>query len=230
MGHTRAYAGRLSAVLRDADGCRLWDADRPEYIDFMCSWGPVMRGHHDADVDAAAAAQARAGDVMNGPAPVLVELAEFFTALVAHADWALFAKNGTDATTIGVTTARGVARAKAPRAAASIFVTSSFWRGAVAMASALATLRKLQALDGITHIRGDGPAAAMAWTRRRGPRLRHPPGGPPQTGAHKRTFKRSPESPTREPGQPGSRANWPTRCTSTWLRGGGCGGGGAGSW
>ena len=77
-----------------------------EYIDFMCSWGPVMRGHHDADVDAAAAAQARAGDVMNGPAPVLVELAEFFTALVAHADWAPFAKNGTDATTIGVTTAR----------------------------------------------------------------------------------------------------------------------------
>ena len=28
---------------------------------------------------------------MNGPAPVLVDLAEFFTALVAHADWALFA-------------------------------------------------------------------------------------------------------------------------------------------
>ncbi len=81
-----------------------------EYIDFMCSWGPVMRGHHDADVDAAAAAQARAGDVMNGPAPVLVELAEFFTALVAHADWALFAKNGTDATTIGVTTARAATR------------------------------------------------------------------------------------------------------------------------
>ena len=81
-----------------------------EYIDFMCSWGPVMRGHHDADVDAAAAAQARAGDVMNGPAPVLVELAEFFTALVAHADWALFAKNGTDATTIGVTTARAARR------------------------------------------------------------------------------------------------------------------------
>ena len=83
-----------------------------EYIDFMCSWGPVMRGHHDADVDAAAAAQARAGDVMNGPAPVLVELAEFFTALVAHADWALFAKNGTDATTIGVPPARAATRTR----------------------------------------------------------------------------------------------------------------------
>ena len=55
---------------------------------------------------AAAAAQARRGDTMNGPAPVLVDLAEHFTGLVAHADWALFAKNGTDATTACVTIAR----------------------------------------------------------------------------------------------------------------------------
>jgi len=45
---------------------------------------------------------------------------------------------------------------RAREAAASIFVTGSFWCGAVAMASALATLRKLQALDGITHIQAMG--------------------------------------------------------------------------
>jgi glutamate-1-semialdehyde 2,1-aminomutase len=89
-----------------ADGCRLWDADGREFIDFMCSWGPIVLGHHDPEVEAAAEAQRRAGDTMNGPAPVLVELAETFTAMVAHADWALFAKNGTDATTLCVTTAR----------------------------------------------------------------------------------------------------------------------------
>ncbi|MGL6109873.1 MAG: aminotransferase class III-fold pyridoxal phosphate-dependent enzyme, partial [Rubrivivax sp.] len=89
-----------------AEGCRLWDADGREFIDFMCSWGPIVLGHHDAVVEAAAEAQARAGDVMNGPAPVLVELAETFTAMVAHAAWTIFAKNGTDATTICVTTAR----------------------------------------------------------------------------------------------------------------------------
>jgi glutamate-1-semialdehyde 2,1-aminomutase len=89
-----------------AEGCRLWDADGRELIDFMCSWGPVVLGHHDADVEAAAELQRRAGDTMNGPAPVLVELAEHFTGLVAHADWAIFAKNGTDATTVCVTTAR----------------------------------------------------------------------------------------------------------------------------
>jgi glutamate-1-semialdehyde 2,1-aminomutase len=89
-----------------AEGCRLWDADGREFIDFMCSWGPVVLGHHDADVQAAAEAQRRRGDTMNGPAPVLVELAEHFTGLVAHADWVLCAKNGTDATTICVTAAR----------------------------------------------------------------------------------------------------------------------------
>ena len=47
----------------------------------MCSWGPVVLGHHDPEVEAAAEAQRRAGDTMNGPAPVLVELAEHFTAL-----------------------------------------------------------------------------------------------------------------------------------------------------
>lgn len=277
-----------------AEGCRLWDVDGRECIDFMCSWGPVVLGHHDPDVDAAAAAQARRGDTMNGPAPVLVDLAEHFTGLVAHADWALFAKNGTDATTACVTIARaasgrrkllvaqGAYHGAAPwctqypagvtaedranllhyryndlasleaaaaqagddlagvlvspfrhdygvdlelptpafaqgvralcdrlgaalildevrtgarldlagswqhlgvrpdmaawskaianghalaavtgndrfrEAAASIFVTGSFWCGAVAMAAALATLRKLQAVDGIAHMRAMG--------------------------------------------------------------------------
>jgi glutamate-1-semialdehyde 2,1-aminomutase len=93
-----------------ADGCRLWDADGREFIDFMCSWGPIVLGHHDAEVEAAAEAQRRAGDTMNGPAPVLVDLAEHVCASVAHADWVLFAKNGTDATTVCVTTARAASR------------------------------------------------------------------------------------------------------------------------
>jgi len=111
-GHMRAQslpAGYPQFFTR-AEGCRVWDADGREFIDFMCSWGPIVLGHHDPEVEAAAEAQRRQGDAMNGPAPVLVELAEHFTALVAHADWALFAKNGTDATTVCVTTARAATK------------------------------------------------------------------------------------------------------------------------
>jgi len=93
-----------------AEGCRLWNADGREFIDFMCSWGPVVLGHRDPEVEAAAEAQRRRGDTMNGPAPVLVELAEHFTGVVAHADWVIFAKNGTDATTLCVTAARAATK------------------------------------------------------------------------------------------------------------------------
>lgn len=89
-----------------AEGCRLRDVNGREYIDFMCAWGPVVVGHRHPAVEAAARHQAGQGDCMNGPAPVLVELAELLVGTVAHADWALLAKNGTDATTACVTIAR----------------------------------------------------------------------------------------------------------------------------
>ena len=89
-----------------AEGCRLFDADGRSFIDMMCSWGPIVLGHLHPAVANAAAAQAARGDAMNGPAPVLVELAELVVDTVAHADWVIFGKNGTDATTGCVTIAR----------------------------------------------------------------------------------------------------------------------------
>lgn len=96
-----------------ADGCRVRDVDGREYIDFMCSWGPVLLGHRHPEVEAAALAQAGNGDCLNGPGEVMVELAEDFVAMVPHADWAMFQKNGGDATTCCVTIARaGTGRRK----------------------------------------------------------------------------------------------------------------------
>lgn len=89
-----------------ADGCRLWDVDGREYVDLMCSWGPVVLGHRHTAVDAAYQQQASAGACMNGPAAVLVELAETLVEQIPHADWAMFQKNGSDATTSCVTIAR----------------------------------------------------------------------------------------------------------------------------
>lgn len=89
-----------------AQGGRIWDVDGRDYVDLMCSWGPIVLGHHDPAVDEAAARQAALGDCLNGPAPVMVELAERLVARVPHADWAMFQKNGTDATTACVMIAR----------------------------------------------------------------------------------------------------------------------------
>ncbi len=89
-----------------AEGCRLTDVDGRQFVDLMCSWGPIVLGHQHPLVEQAAREQAGSGDCMNGPAPVLVELAELLVELVPHADWCIFGKNGTDATTACVTIAR----------------------------------------------------------------------------------------------------------------------------
>jgi len=89
-----------------AEGCTLWDVDGARYIDFMCSWGPMVLGHRHPKVEAAADRQRAAGDAMNGPAAALVELAELLVQTIPAADWALFQKNGSDATTSCVTIAR----------------------------------------------------------------------------------------------------------------------------
>ncbi len=88
------------------DGCRLWDVDGRDVIDFMCAWGPNLLGYRHPEVEAAAQAQAALGDCLNGPTPRFVELAETLVDTVAHADWVLFQKNGTDATTVALMVAR----------------------------------------------------------------------------------------------------------------------------
>ena len=88
------------------EGSRIWDVDGNEYVDLMCSYGPIILGHHHPAVDEAARRQAALADCQNGPSTVMVELAERLVERVEHADWAMFAKNGTDATTTCVTIAR----------------------------------------------------------------------------------------------------------------------------
>jgi glutamate-1-semialdehyde 2,1-aminomutase len=89
-----------------AEGARLWDTDGNEYIDFMCGYGTNLLGYQHPKVDEAAAKQQAVIDCATGPSPLMLELAETFNEKIAHADWSLFAKNGTDATTICVMTAR----------------------------------------------------------------------------------------------------------------------------
>jgi glutamate-1-semialdehyde 2,1-aminomutase len=110
--------------MRSGLGSRVWDVDGNEYVDLMCSYGPVVLGHRHPAVEAAVAAQAELADCQNGPGPVMVELAELLVSTVQHADWAMFAKNGTDATTICCT----IARARTGRS--RILVATGAYHGA----------------------------------------------------------------------------------------------------
>lgn len=116
-GYPQFFAGGEGALVTDVNG--------NSYIDFMCSWGPIVLGHRHAAVDRVALAQFAAGDCLDGPTAHVVELAELLVHTVAHADWALLQKNGSDATTACVTIARAATKRR------KVLVARGAYHGAV---------------------------------------------------------------------------------------------------
>jgi len=101
-----------------AEGPWLWDTDGNLLLDLMCAYGPQLFGYGNAEIDRAYIDQLANGDAMTGPAPLMVDLAEAMVSMVNHADWAMFCKNGSDATTMALMIARahtgktGIVRAR----------------------------------------------------------------------------------------------------------------------
>lgn len=107
FGHYRAAAARVGPkFFARAEGARFWDLDGNEYVDYMCAYGPNILGYNHPVVDAAARAQYELGNTVSVAAPVMVELAEVLVDMVRAADWAIFGKNGGDATSLAVRVAR----------------------------------------------------------------------------------------------------------------------------
>ncbi len=95
-----------------AKGSYFWDVDGHRFIDYMCAYGPNILGYGDPDVDEAARRQREKGDCMTSPSPVMIDFAELLVDTVASADWAFFAKNGNDVTTLAVMAARAYTHRK----------------------------------------------------------------------------------------------------------------------
>jgi glutamate-1-semialdehyde 2,1-aminomutase len=114
------YGHQSTALLPDdypqfferGEGAHIWDVDGTRYLDMMCAYGPNLFGYANPQIDAAFVRQLGAGDTLTGPTALMVELAEAFVGMVSHADWAMFCKNGTDATTMALTAARAHTRRK----------------------------------------------------------------------------------------------------------------------
>ncbi|MFN3590789.1 MAG: aminotransferase class III-fold pyridoxal phosphate-dependent enzyme [Thermaurantiacus sp.] len=110
-----------------AEGAHVWDADGSRYLDLMCAFGPNLFGHGHAGIDAAFAAQLAIGDTMTAPSPLMVELAERLVARIVHADWVMFAKNGTDVTTMAMTVARAATGRRAVLVAEGAYHGAAPW-------------------------------------------------------------------------------------------------------
>lgn len=77
-----------------------------DYVDLLLGYGPVILGHGEGAVDAAAARRAAEGFCLNLPGPMMVQLAERLVSLVPCAEQALFFKTGSDATSAAIRLAR----------------------------------------------------------------------------------------------------------------------------
>lgn len=108
-GHVAPVAGlpmHFPKYVQEASGCRFIDVDGNEWIDFMCGFGAILHGYSNPEIDNFANEQRKKGAVFNQPSPVMVELAESLTSKIDFANWAVFAKNGSDLTTWAIRVAR----------------------------------------------------------------------------------------------------------------------------
>lgn len=112
--------------LRRAKGSRVWDVDGNEYIDYVNAYGPNLFGYGCEPIEAAAQEQRRLGDTMSLPSEIMIDLAEKFVSMISHAAWAIFCKNGTDATSMAIVVARAHTRRR------KILVAQGAYHGAAA--------------------------------------------------------------------------------------------------
>jgi glutamate-1-semialdehyde 2,1-aminomutase len=90
-----------------AGGANLTDADGNEYIDFVCSWGPMIIGHAHPDVVAAIQKTAASGTSFGAPTPVEIDLASMVVEALPSVEKVRFVNSGTEATMSAVRLARG---------------------------------------------------------------------------------------------------------------------------
>jgi glutamate-1-semialdehyde-2,1-aminomutase len=110
LGIRRPYnfvPGEYPLFITKGKGGRIWDVDGNEYIDFLCSYGPIILGHREPEIDDAVACQMKKGFCFNLCQPWQNLLAKRLRQLIPCAEQSFFVKTGSDATTAAVRIARG---------------------------------------------------------------------------------------------------------------------------
>jgi glutamate-1-semialdehyde 2,1-aminomutase len=98
--------GRDPVFFAGGEGAEVWDVDGNRYVDWMCSWGPLIAGHaHPAVIEAVAAAAGR-GTSFGAPTEAEVDLAAEVAARIPSAEMVRMVNSGTEATMSAIRLAR----------------------------------------------------------------------------------------------------------------------------
>ena len=93
--------------VKQANGSKITDVDGNEFIDFVCSWGPMILGHNHPAVVGAIQEALRNGTSYGAPTPSEIELAELVINAFPAMDKVRFVSSGTEATMSAIRLARG---------------------------------------------------------------------------------------------------------------------------
>lgn len=105
----RAYGnvGMTPRFIQGATGPYIFDADGSRYIDYICSWGPMILGHNNKEVKEAVIAACENGLSYGAPTEIEVDIAELICRNIAHVDMIRMVNSGTEAVMSAVRAARG---------------------------------------------------------------------------------------------------------------------------
>jgi glutamate-1-semialdehyde 2,1-aminomutase len=98
--------GRDPIFIDRAEGAEITDVDGNTYIDYVCSWGPLILGHGHPDVVEAVTEAAALGTSYGAPTAGEVELAELVTQRMPAVDMLRMTSSGTEATMSAIRLAR----------------------------------------------------------------------------------------------------------------------------
>ena len=101
----RAVGGTPLYIQRGR-GSRIWDVDGNEFIDYVCSWGPLILGHAHPEVVAAAKSAAELGTSFGAPTEVSVRLAKAICEALPSVDMVRMVNSGTEAAMSAIRLAR----------------------------------------------------------------------------------------------------------------------------
>lgn len=102
----RAVGGNPFFVNK-AKGCRIWDVDGNEYVDYVGTWGPAIHGHAHPRIVQAVQETAVYGTSFGIPNPLEVKMAEMIRQLVPSVEKVRMCNSGTEATMSAIRLARG---------------------------------------------------------------------------------------------------------------------------
>ena len=100
--------GGTPLFIKSGNGAYITDEDGNQYLDFIQSWGPLIFGHCDEDIQNAICEAVSNGTSFGAPTAIETELAKEVLELFPYLDKIRFVSSGTEATMSAIRVARGV--------------------------------------------------------------------------------------------------------------------------